>query len=155
MREKLSNEIYDILLEGKSVVIVGCQNSGKTRYVKGALAPFLISKGFLVKYFENCDSVKEIEDGIIAIVDEVETLIDKDYLENKYKNEDYYSLEYLKQVKIWHEKLKKLTQPAVFVVTRSNNEDSECLVNTLSKTEWGSPTSALYFSENVALSDEL
>ncbi len=137
--KKLTEKIYKELLFRNSILIIGLADSGKTYYALNELIPFLNKKKIKTAYFPNCNNFLNIpNDTDVAIVDEVETLADKYFLElNNPKDKPYYSLEYLEKVKSWHEKLRVIQIPAVFILTRSKKKEIEYLVDSIKTTDWG------------------
>lgn len=143
----LTEKIYKELLSRNSVLLVGHTNSGKTYYAVNELMPFLKNKKFNAVYLANCEIVPIISnDAVAMIIDEVETLADKDFLEQSHpEDKPYYSLAYLNKVKKWHEKLKNIQVPAVFILTRNEKEEIKYLVNNINTTDWGDPVKVLVF----------
>lgn len=137
--KNLTEKIYKELLSRNNVLLVGLADSGKTYYVTNELIPFLKNKGFNVAYFTDCDHLSNIPNKTnIVIIDEVETLIDKSFLEQRYpKDKPYYSPGYLKKVEIWHNKLKLIKIPSVFILTRTKKEETEYLLDSAEKMDWG------------------
>ncbi|PIZ00116.1 hypothetical protein COY62_04330 [bacterium (Candidatus Howlettbacteria) CG_4_10_14_0_8_um_filter_40_9] len=149
MLSDLTKTIYKELSAGNSVALIGATDFGKTWYVKNELIPFLESNEFKVKYFKDCKQKLEIKkDDDIVIVDEVETFVDREYLESRHPEEDpYYSEKYLEQVKGWHKKLKYIQKPAVFVITRNEDEEISYLVDNLDETDWGTHIKSIVFEK--------
>ena len=118
MKNSLTKKIYKELSARNSVALIGATDSGKTWYVKNELVPFLESSESKVKYFKDCKQKLEIKkDDDIIIVDEVETFVDREYLEKRHPEEGpYYSKKYLNQVNGWHKKLKDIQKPAIFLI---------------------------------------
>ena len=89
--KKLTEKIYKELLFRNNVLLIGLANSGKTYYALNELTPFLKNKKLNSVYFPNCNDFLSIPDNVDAvIVDEVETLIDKDFLEQQYPDDKPY-----------------------------------------------------------------
>lgn len=145
--KKLTGKIYKELLSRNSVLLIGRADSGKTYYALNELIPFLNNKKLNTAYFHNCDGLLSFPDNTDAIiVDEIETLIDKDFLEQQHpKDKPYYSSEYLKKVKSWHNKLKLIQKPAVFILTRSGKKETEYLIDNVKTTDWGVAVKCLVF----------
>jgi hypothetical protein len=145
--KKLTEKIYKELLFRSNVFLIGFADSGKTHYALNELVPFLKEKKLNAIYLSNCNEFLSVPDNAdIVIVDEVETLMDKDFLERQYPNEKpYYSAEYLKKVKNWHNKLKLIQEPSVFILTRNKKEEIEYLVNNVKMTDWGAAVRCLVF----------
>ena len=145
--KNLTEKIYKELLLRNSVFLIGREDSGKTYYALNELVPFLNNKKLNTAYFPNCDGLLSVPDNIDAvIIDETETLIDKDFLERHYpKNKPYYSSEYLEKVKSWHNKLKLVQKPAVFILTRNKKEEVEYLIDNIKTTDWGVSVKCLVF----------
>lgn len=137
--KNLTEKIYKELLLRNSVLLVGLADSGKTYYSLNELSPFLKEKGLNIAYFPNCNDFLSIPDNTdVVILDEVETLADKDFLERQHPNDKpYYSSEYLEKVKNWHDKLKLIQTPSVFILTRNEKKEIEYLVNNIKKMDWG------------------
>lgn len=145
--KNLTEKIYKELLLRNNVLIVGPADSGKTYYALNELIPFFKEKGLNIAYFPNCNGFLNIPDNTdIIIVDEVETLMDKGFLEQQHpKDKQYYSAEYLEKVKNWHNKLKLVQEPAVFILTRNKKEEIEYLIDNIKTTDWGVPVKCLVF----------
>ena len=145
--KKLTEKIYKELLFRNNVLLIGLVDSGKTYYALNELAPFLKNKKLNTVYFPNCNDFLNIPNNVDAVImDEVETLIDKDFLERQYPNDKpYYSAEYLKKVKNWHDKLKLIQAPSVFILTRNKKEEIEYLVHNVKMTDWGAAVKCLVF----------
>ena len=154
---KLTEKIYKELLFCNNVLLIGLADSGKTYYALNELAPFLKNKKLNTVYFSNCNDFLNIPNNVDAVIaDEVETLIDKDFLEQRYPDEKpYYSAEYLKKVKNWHDKLKLIQAPSVFILTRNKKEEIESLVHNVKMTDWGATVKCLVFEnyKNSALAN--
>ena len=137
--KKLTEKIYKELLSHNNVLIIGQTDSGKTHYVLNELIPFLRMKKLNIIYFSGCnDSLNIPNNTDVAIIDEVETLMDKDFLEQQYPdNKPYYSAEYLEKVKSWHNKLKNIKIPSVFILTRNGKKEIKYLVENVKIMDWG------------------
>ena len=145
----ISEKIYDALSNQKNVFLVGPTDSGKTRYVENELIPFLEGKKLQAVYFKDSDHVSDVAKEIIIIVDEVETLLDKSFLENQHKEElPYYSPEYLEKVRKWHDKLRDLSAPGVFIITRNDKVAIDYLVNNVKTTDWRTPVECIFFERS-------
>ncbi|HDH31204.1 MAG TPA: hypothetical protein ENH26_00290 [Candidatus Wolfebacteria bacterium] len=146
---KLNNFIYKEILKNSNILIVGSTDSGKTWYVKNILIPFLQDKKKKVVYFHNPDNLLGLIKNVdFFIVDEIETLIDKDFLEaHSTEIKPYYSKKYLKKVKGWHNKLKKITIPSIFILTRNNQKEIDNVVNNIKVIDWGVKVKCLAFKK--------
>ncbi len=147
----LIGNIYQAVSSGDNVLLVGSTDSGKTWYIKNTLMPFLRAKRLRVIYFSDSDFMSESNDKAdVFIVDEIETLFDRNFLEtHSTDSEPYYSEEYLVKVKIWHDKLRKLTAPSIFILTRNNQEEIDNIVNKLKVTDWGAKVKCLAFTKRT------
>lgn len=145
--KKITEKIYKELLLCNSVLLIGLADRGKTYYALNELLPFLNKKGLDAAYFQNCNDFSKVpENTDVVIVDEVETFLDKDFLEQQYPDEKpYYSAEYLEKVKIWHNRLKIIKIPSVFILTRNKEEEIKYLVNNIKTTDWGVNVKCLIF----------
>jgi len=128
-------------------LLVGPTDSGKTRYIKNTLIPFLREKKMRVIYFSDPDFIQELDNGAdVFVVDEVETLLDQDFLVTCSKDsEPYYSDEYLAKVKVWHDKLGELSAPSIFILTRNKQEEINNIVDKLKVMDWGAKVKCLVF----------
>jgi len=148
--KKLTEEIYNQLLSRKSALVIGCTDSGKTHYVLTELTPFLKGKKLNVICFPNCNDLLNIPNNTdVAIIDEVETLMDREFLEQQYPNDrPYYSAEYLEKVKNWHNKLKNIKIPSVFILTRNGKKDIKYLIENLKTMDWGTAVKCFVFEKD-------
>ena len=136
----LKEQIYNLLISGQSVFLIGPSNCGKSRFAKEELLLYLSGRGLRVQYFSDCyglDQSKTIDDCHAAIVDEVEILQDKEYWESKHGNTgSYYSNEYLVTVNAWFDKLKRIKIPCVYIVTRNEKDTIENFLATIKTADW-------------------
>lgn len=149
--DNLTTNIYREISARKNVLLVGPTDSGKTWYIKNILVPFLHEKKIKVIYFPNLDFFQGPADSTdVFIVDEVETLIDQDFLETHSNNpEQYYPKNYLAKVKVWHDRLRKLTAPSIFILTRNNQGEIDNIVNKLMVTDWGAKVKCFAFKKQT------
>lgn len=135
----IQKKIYKLLANKKSLFLVGSTDSGKTWFVKNNLIPFLREKGMSVLYVQNCDDVPESISEDCVIIDEVETLQDKVFLENNNSGEKpYYNKEYETKIKKWFDELKMVKVPCVYIVTRNNKKEIKNFIDIMKKTDWDS-----------------
>lgn len=133
----LKQKITKTLAKNNSIFLIGPVDSGKTYFILNELIPFLKKEKLSIKYFKDCNQIDNLPKEDIVIIDEVETLLDKKYLEQQYIEENpYYSEEYLSKVKRWHEKLKQIKQPCIYVVTRNSLQDIEYFMENVKRTDW-------------------
>jgi hypothetical protein len=131
----LTTQISDLLKQEKSVVLVGPIDSGKSYWVEHELIQEL-EKNKKVEYFKEARDIKETEADIF-IFDEVETLFDRKFLEDRHPEENpYYLPSYLEKVKSWHENYKKLDKPSLYIITRNSEEEIDYLVQNFTRTDW-------------------
>lgn len=149
--DNLTTNIYQEISAGKNILLVGPTDSGKTWYVKNILIPFFHNKKIRVIYFSDSNFLQESNNSAdVFIVDEVETLIDQSFLETHSNNlEPYYSEKYLVKVKAWHDKLRKLTVPGVFILTRNSQEEIDNIVDKLKVTDWGTKVKCFSFKKQT------
>jgi len=129
----LTIKITDLLVQPKSVVLVGETNSGKTHWIKNTLIPHLRSLGKQVEYLRDGNELTKQSPDIV-ICDEAETLFDKKYLQNN--KSDYYSPEYLKKVQDWQKNYSKLPAATLFAITRNQPEQIANLVANFKQADW-------------------
>lgn len=149
MNNNLYKEIKEKLVSGESVVLVGPTDSGKSRFVINNLIPTLTKEGYKVSYIKECDDdFGDLEQADFVVVDEVETFSDREYLENRHPEENpYYTKGYIKAVKDWHKKLENISVPAVFIITRNEEEEIQNLVDNMKLTDWGVQVKTIKFSK--------
>ena len=127
-------------LKKKSVILVGASDSGKSYYAQNNLLPFLLKSGLTGQYLE-CDKINlhNMPKGDFVIIDEVESLQDKAYLEARHPEENpYYSQEYLNKIEKWSERLKEVNIPCIYIITRNEELEIDNFINTVSKADWDS-----------------
>jgi len=119
-----TEKITENLKSGRSVIIVGQTDEGKSWFVDHKLLPALRNLGWRVCYYPEGNIVPGIsEECDIAIFDEVESFLDQEFLENLYPEErPYYPDYYIERVKGWFGKMKNYLCPCIYIVTR-NGED--------------------------------
>ena len=129
--------ILQKILEGRNVFIVGSTDSGKSYFIKNKVIPLLEHNNIKVSYFKDCESLKLDKQCDVYIVDEVEILFDKIFLENKYPKESpYFTKNYLEKVKKWHKKLSRINKPVICVVTRNTEDEIDYLSKNYKSLEW-------------------
>ncbi|MFC1700602.1 hypothetical protein ACFLZ0_00425 [Patescibacteria group bacterium] len=133
----LKQTILQNIKENISIFLIGQVDSGKTYFVLNELITFLKKEKINVKYFKDCNQIVDLLKADIVIIDEVETLLDKEYLESHHPEENpYYSKEYLNKVKQWHEKLKQIKQPCIYIITRNSSEDIDYFLKNINSVDW-------------------
>ena len=144
---ELIDDIYKVISERRSVLLVGKTDSGKTWYIKNTLIPFLQDKKNKVGYFGNPDLIQVLDTEMdIFIIDEVETLLDRNFLELRSKSsESYYSVDYLKKVSLWIKKLKGINNPCIYILTRNSREEIDNIINTVKVMDWGTEVQCFAF----------
>ncbi len=142
--EKIIEKIASLLIEGKSVTLIGPTDSGKTYAVKNFLIPTLNQRDKHVAYLTDGKDATATEDADIVIVDEAETLVDQDHLQQSHPEEaPYYSAEYLKQVALWNNRYKTISQPLLLIITRNTEGDASFLTDHMKETDWGRPVTTV------------
>ena len=135
--EVLAKKIVKSLKNGKSVFLVSKMDEGKTYFTKNFLVPYLKKTGVKVVYFKNINKLKIAKNLEFPVIDEVEILSDRKFLEKEHPEENpYYPEKYLKLVKKWHEKLSEIKAPAIYLITRNNKKEINYLKKNTSKVEW-------------------
>lgn len=151
----LQSEILKLLTNGSSLFLIGPADSGKSWFAKNNLLPFLIKQGLRGNYFTDCDEISsgKSEHYDFALIDEVESLQDFEYLENVYPDErPYYSNQYLQKVKTWFEKIALLECPSVYIITRNEPPDIDNFVRHVKKADWdGRKVEVLIFEKRDSL----
>jgi len=134
----MNEEIYNLLQNGTSVILVGETDAGKSWFVEKQLIPYLESKGQEVQHFSECDEIPDLVDNKkVGIFDEVETFLDRDFLEKTHPEDSpYYTPEYEAIVKNWFIKLAKFTKPSVFIITRNSETDIQNFLNNITSVDW-------------------
>ena len=131
-------DIYNILQEGKSVLLVGPTESGKTWFICNKLIPFIKSKNETVLYIDGHIDDKKYNKADYVIVDEFETLLDKDYLQELHPEEKpYYEKEYISSINEWHRSLADISTSILFVLTRNEKKEIANIIQNIDKTDWG------------------
>jgi hypothetical protein len=136
----LTKDMINLLKEGKSIALVGLTGNGKTWFVLNELIPELNKADKKVEYFKDIENqVVPDKDTDIAILDEFETFVDREFLERAHPEEDpYYTEKYVEQVTDWLEKAEKITKQLILVITR-DEEDIDNFVRSVNATDWGLP----------------
>ncbi len=133
----LKNKIYNIVSNKESLFLVGASDAGKTFFIKNQLIPYLEKKGIVVTYFSNCDKIKKIPTKGLVIVDEVETFLDKEFLEkNNNIEKPYYSESYINKVERWFKNLSNIKISSIYIVTRNNKKELSNFKKNIKKTDW-------------------
>lgn len=121
----------------QNILLIGATNSGKTFFVKNEIIPFLEKKWYKVIYFKDCHKLDPNKEADIFIVDEVELLFDKDFLEKSNPEEiPYYTEDYLKTVEKWQKKLSEIKTQIICIVTRNTEEEIDYVFQNYKKLEW-------------------
>lgn len=138
--KKLIIDITTFLEDGKSIALVGTTGSGKTWFVLNELIPELERAGKKIEYFKDLErAIVPKNDAEIVILDEFETLIDRNYLEKAHPEEKpYYTEEYVRQVKGWLDEASKIKKQLILIVTRDEG-DVKNFVQNVRLTDWGMP----------------
>lgn len=133
----MNEEIYDQLITGVHVLLVGSTDSGKTYYIQNTLIPFLEKNGKIVGYFKDGNEIDFSQEKDFYIFDEAEILLDKNLLEQLHsKEKPYYSDEYLKKVSEWQVKYSQSTKPSLFILTRNDSQAVAFIKDNYTRLEW-------------------
>jgi hypothetical protein len=145
----MKNTILDKIQNNQHVLIVGKESSGKTHFAKNDLLPFLTVNNLKTAYFNNCNDLDTNTDSNVLIIDEVELLGDKNFLEQQHPDQSpYYPEAYLSKVKKWHEKLSEVKKPSIYIVTRNTDSSIDNIVNNYQNLEWNDlPIQVLKFKK--------
>lgn len=149
-KNELIMEIIDLINSGKSVVIVGATDGGKSWFIKNEVVPALEENNLKVCYIEECLVDCTFSDGYdVIIADEFETFIDKDFLEKRHPDEvPYYPESYIKQVEDCHKSIEDVKVPIIFVVTRNEEEEIHNLANILDRVDFGQKVKTFIFERS-------
>ena len=153
--KKLLFQIKKLLREGSDIFLVGKTNSGKSYFAKNILLDFL--KNEKVIYLAGCNQLVNLNlknNYDYLIVDEVEILFDRNFLENLHKEKNFYTAKYLAKIKSWHKKLSLLKKPAVYIVTRNKKEEIAFLCSNLKTTEWNKRKAKVLRFDKKLLNDQ-
>lgn len=133
----MEQEILQKIVDGKNIILIGKTNSGKSHFVKNKIIPLLEKNNFQVSYTEDCKSLQINAHCDVFIVDEVEILFDKKFLENSHpKERPYYTNDYIKKVTSWQNKLSKITKPIICIVTRNSKKEIDYIYEHYKSLEW-------------------
>lgn len=131
--------------------MIGPTDSGKSWFGDKNLLPFLCSNGLTGTYITVCEITPDFrsKDDFI-IIDEVESLQDRKFLEDLYSEEKpYYNLEYLANIQKWNDQLKKISIPSVYVITRNEKLEIDNFIKNISTTDWdGRKVECVEFKKN-------
>jgi adenosyl cobinamide kinase/adenosyl cobinamide phosphate guanylyltransferase len=129
--------ILQKILEKKNILLVGPTDSGKSHFIKKQMIPLLKQNNINVSYFEECKDLEADDQSDVCIVDEVEILFDRAFLENRHpKERPFYTDAYLKKVKVWQKKLSLIKKTIICVVTRNDVAEINNLSKNYKKLEW-------------------
>ena len=135
--EVLAKRIMKAFKDNKSVFLVSKTDEGKTYFAKNFLISYLKRISIKAAYFENINKLKIVKNLEFPVIDEVEILSDRKFLEKEHPEENpYYPEKYLKLVKKWHKKLSKMKTPGIYLITRNNQKEINYLKKNTSKSEW-------------------
>ncbi|MBI2065522.1 MAG: hypothetical protein HYT68_00415 [Candidatus Zambryskibacteria bacterium] len=133
----LENKIYNLINQKKNVFLVGESDSGKTHFVLKELIPFLVSKRLRITYFPDCNHISVLPKTGVAIIDEVETFQDKEFLEkNRTARKPYYNKRYVQKVNRWFKKLKRVKTLSIYIITRNNKNEVKHFQKTVKAADW-------------------
>lgn len=146
---KITELIWSSIKKGECVLLVGGTGIGKSYYINNELTPFLMGINYKVNYYSDSLMTEKIsEDCDILILDEFETLFDKEYLEKNHPEENpYYEKKYVQLVKSCQEKVKYINKPIIFVVTRNTKDEIEYLAKNIKKIGSGQKVKVVVFEK--------
>lgn len=134
--KKLENIIVKKLLNNKNIILVWETNKWKSYFIENKVLPILKEKNINFSYFEDCERLVNNSSNIY-LIDEVEVLFDKDFLEKNHPEENpYYTNKYIKKVRNWHTKLAQINSTMICIVTRNKQNERTYLVNNYKFLEW-------------------
>ena len=136
--------------KNENIILIWATNSGKSFFIKKQVIPFLEEKWIKIIYFENCDELDSTKKADIFIVDEVELLFDKAFLEKNHPEETpYYTKSYLEKVKRWHNKLSQINTKIIWIVTRNDEKDIDYVLQNYKELEWNNlPVEVVKFARD-------
>lgn len=133
----IKEKIYNLITNKKSIFLIGPTDSGKTWFAKNDLLLFLREKEMSVLYIQDCDHIPELINEDCAIIDEVEILQDKNFLETIHSDKKpYYSNQYITKTKDWFDKLRNIQLPCIYIITRNDTAEIQNLINIIKVTDW-------------------
>jgi hypothetical protein len=134
---EIRKTILDLLKNRKSLFLIGPSNSGKTWFIKNDIIPYLAEHRLKPAYFANADQISNTDYCTAAVIDEIESLQDRVFLETAHPIEKpYYSTEYLNKLNRWFTKLRTIKAPSVYIITRNHQIEIKNFVATVKTTDW-------------------
>lgn len=128
--------IIENLMDSKNILLVWKTNTWKTHFIINELVPLLKKQWINFSYFSDCDELSNNKSDIY-LVDEVELLFDKEFLEKMNPDENpYYNNIYLNKVKKWHKKLSWIKNTVLCIVTRNQETAIQNLLKSYKLFEW-------------------
>ena len=142
----LEQDIYNRLLQGRSVILVGPTEEGKTWFVKNKLIPLFDLNKQTYQYIYGFINDPVFVKSNFVIVDEYETFLDRDFLEKRYPEDvPYYNDKYFNDVSRWHRLLAGNKIPTVYILTRNEGSDIDNVLSHVGLTDWGNKVDVIEF----------
>jgi len=136
--------------KNKNIILIWPTNSGKSFFIKKQVISFLEERWIKAVYFENCDELDPTKEADIFIVDEVELLFDKVFLEKNHPEKTpFYTNSYLEKVRKWHNKLSQINTKIIWIVTRNDEKDIDYVLQNYKELEWNNlPVEVVKFARD-------
>jgi predicted AAA+ superfamily ATPase len=142
-------QIITEIKEGKSVMIVGPTESGKTWFIENLLSGSLKNAGLDFVYLNGHNNPIKADECDVVIVDEFETFLDREFLERLHpEDRPYYTDDYVARILEWQNKLKSIDVPMIFIITRNQKEEITNLVLNIHNTDWGLPVKVFEYQDS-------
>ncbi len=150
-KDSLIKIIYENVKAKKSTALIAPSGAGKSWFALHDLVPFLKKNGLECLYIkESITDDISTGDYDYIVADEFETLLDKEYLQTEYPEDDpYYTETYLDRVMLSHDKFTKIDKPIIFIITRNADKDIVYLQNNLKIIDSGQEVQPIYFIRDI------
>lgn len=130
------------------MILVGPTEAGKTWFIENKLKPLLKANSKSFEYIDGYPDNHLTKETDIVIVDEFETFLDRVFLECRHVDEvPYYADQYVADNLDWHRRLAEIKQPAVYILTRNEQEEVDNIINTLDETDWAQPVTVFKYKD--------
>lgn len=134
--------IARLLARGRSVLLVGATDAGKSYFATKVLLPMLQAQSVRAAYVTGPNRLHFVRNADIVLIDEVELAADAPIQERLYPEDApaQWSRNYRRRVQGWMRAMARVRVPCVYIVTRNTPAERQWIATHIRRAEWDGRT---------------